>query len=64
MADDFKVEVEKKAVSESAKLKVHEALRKTLHEQLAQETQTLGHTPGRAAIHGMTGVSSREALER
>jgi hypothetical protein len=53
------VDIEGKPVTDTAtKTKVHEALKKTLQDQLAAETQTRGHAPGRAAIHGMTGVSS------
>lgn len=48
--DDISIAIEGAAVSHPTKAKVHEALRRVLEEQLAQEAETLGHAPGRAAI--------------
>jgi hypothetical protein len=57
---DLELEIEGKPVHDAAtKTKVHDALKKTLQDELAHEAQTRGHVPGQAAIHGMTGVSSR-----
>jgi hypothetical protein len=64
MQGEMKVNIDKKPVSAATKKKVHEALQKTLNDQLSEEAKTLGHEPGRAAIHGMTGVSSLKRAVR
>jgi hypothetical protein len=63
MAEDMKFAINNKPVAASAVTKVHQALQKTLQDQLAAESKTLGHDPGKAAIHGMTGVSSKQLGE-
>lgn len=61
---ELDVQVEGKPVESASKEKVRDALRKTLEEQLGHEASTKGHAPGRAAIHGMTGVSNRSAAKQ
>jgi hypothetical protein len=56
------IEIEGKGVSEATKQKVSQHLQKALQEQLASEAKTLGHDPGKAAIHGMTGVGTKSRV--
>lgn len=57
------VTVAKTGATTEASKKVQLALKKTLAKQLAAEAKTLGKAPGTAAIHGMTGVSTKQGAK-
>lgn len=57
------VSVAKSKVGGAAGKKVETALKSALARQLGKEARTLGHAPGTAAIHGMTGVSTKQGAK-
>ena len=57
------VSVARAGISGAASKKVETALKSALAKQLSKEARTLGHAPGTAAIHGMTGVSTKQGAK-
>jgi len=57
------VSVARTGITGASGKKVETALKSALAKQLKAEARTLGHAPGTAAIHGMTGVSTKQGAK-